>query len=249
MTIPAVADRMPEIPESQMTPEQKKAAAEFSAGRGYAVRGPFACMLRSPEVMLRAKAMGDYVRFKSTIPPKLNELAICVTARHWTQNYEWLAHRRIAEENGLNPAISPGDRRGPPSRQPRCRRTARLRFFDRAAPQQERLRRHLRADGETLRRAGRDRSGGGERLLHVQRHDDERRAHGDAGRLQGRSAAVSAVVQSAVRPATAKPHFRGNHAPTSHHLVDGGHSDVGFPGSVLSRRARAYFNEDQSRRR
>jgi 4-carboxymuconolactone decarboxylase len=105
MTIPPVADRMPEIPADKMTDAQKKAAAEFSEGRGYPVRGPFAPMLRSPEVMLRAKAMGDYVRFKSSIPPKLNELAICITARQWTQNYEWLAHRRIAEENGLNPAI------------------------------------------------------------------------------------------------------------------------------------------------
>lgn len=100
------ADRMPEIPADQMTPEQKKAAAEFSAGRGYSVRGPFACMLRSPEVMLRAKAMGDYVRWKSTIPHKLNELAICVTARHWTQNYEWLAHRKLAEEAGLKASIT-----------------------------------------------------------------------------------------------------------------------------------------------
>jgi 4-carboxymuconolactone decarboxylase len=99
-------DRMPEIPADKMTEAQKKAAAEFSAGRGYAVRGPFAPMLRSPEVMLRAKAMGDYVRFKSSIPAKLNELAIIVTARQWTQNYEWLAHRKIAEEAGLDPAIS-----------------------------------------------------------------------------------------------------------------------------------------------
>jgi 4-carboxymuconolactone decarboxylase len=98
-------DRMPEIPADKMTPEQKKAAEEFSAGRGYAVRGPFAPMLRSPEVMLRAKAMGDYVRFKSTIPPKLNELAICITARQWTQNYEWVAHAKIAKEAGLDPAI------------------------------------------------------------------------------------------------------------------------------------------------
>lgn len=105
MSASPTTDRMPEIPVDKMTPEQKKAAAEFSAGRGYAVRGPFAPMLRSPEVMLRAKAMGDYVRFKSTIPPKLNELAICITARQWTQNYEWLAHRRIAQENGLDPAI------------------------------------------------------------------------------------------------------------------------------------------------
>ena len=67
-------DRMPQIPADKLTEAQKKASAEFAEGRGYAVRGPFAAMLRSPEVMLRAKAMGDYLRFKSTIPPRLNEL-------------------------------------------------------------------------------------------------------------------------------------------------------------------------------
>lgn len=99
-------DRMPEIPVDKMTDAQKKAAAEFAEGRGYAVRGPFAAMLRSPEVMLRAKAMGDYVRFKSTIPAKLNELAIIITARQWTQNYEWQAHRVLAEKAGLKPEIA-----------------------------------------------------------------------------------------------------------------------------------------------
>ena len=80
-------DRMPAIPVDRLSDAQKQAAAEFTAGRGYAVRGPFAVMLRSPEVMLRAKAMGDYVRFKSSIPPRLNELAILITARQWTQTY------------------------------------------------------------------------------------------------------------------------------------------------------------------
>ena len=78
----------------------------FREGRGYAVRGPFAPMLRSPEVMLRAKAMGDYVRFKTTIPQRLNELAIIITARQWTQNYEWQAHRPLAEKAGLRPEIA-----------------------------------------------------------------------------------------------------------------------------------------------
>jgi 4-carboxymuconolactone decarboxylase len=99
-------ERLPEIPADKMTEAQKAAAAQFAEGRGYAVRGPFAAMLRSPEVMLRAKAMGDYVRFKSTIPPKLNELAIIITARQWVQNYEWQAHRVLAEKAGLNPAIA-----------------------------------------------------------------------------------------------------------------------------------------------
>jgi len=99
-------DRMPAIPHDKMSEAQRKAAAEFSEGRGYAVRGPFVVMLRSPEVMLRAKAMGDYVRFKTTLPQRLNELAILVTARQWTQNYEWHAHRPLAEKAGLNPAIA-----------------------------------------------------------------------------------------------------------------------------------------------
>ena len=99
-------DRLPVIPAEEMTVAQKTAAAQFAEGRGYAVRGPFAAMLRSPEVMLRAKAMGDYLRFKSSIPPRLNELAILITARHWGQNYEWQAHRPLAEKAGLKPDIA-----------------------------------------------------------------------------------------------------------------------------------------------
>ena len=103
-------DRLPQerlgvIPPEKMTDAQKKAAAEFAEGRGYAVRGPFAALIRSPEVMLRAKAMGDYLRFKTTIPAKLNELAICVTARHWGQSYEWHAHAPLAIKAGLDPDI------------------------------------------------------------------------------------------------------------------------------------------------
>ena len=98
-------ERLGVIPPEKMTDAQKKAASEFAEGRGYAVRGPFAALIRSPEVMLRAKAMGDYLRFKSTIPAKLNELAICVTARQWGQSYEWHAHAPLAVKAGLNPDI------------------------------------------------------------------------------------------------------------------------------------------------
>lgn len=99
-------ERMPVIAPENMTEEQAAAAKAFAEGRGYAVRGPFAALLRSPEVMLRAKAMGDYLRFKSSLPPRLNEMAICVTARHWSQSYEWHAHRPLAEQGGLRPEIA-----------------------------------------------------------------------------------------------------------------------------------------------
>jgi len=99
-------DRLPPIPPDKMTDAQKKAAETFAEGRGYAVRGPFVPLIRSPEVMLRAKAMGDYLRFKSTLGPRLNEMVILITAREWSQQYEWQAHYPIALKEGLRREIA-----------------------------------------------------------------------------------------------------------------------------------------------
>jgi 4-carboxymuconolactone decarboxylase len=106
MAVPSFAqERMPPIPPERMTEAQKKAVDEFRAARNADVGGPFAPLLRSPEVMNRARAMGDYLRFKSVLPPRLSEFAILITARQWTQNYEWDAHNRIALQAGLSQEI------------------------------------------------------------------------------------------------------------------------------------------------
>jgi 4-carboxymuconolactone decarboxylase len=55
--------------------------------------------------MNRARAMGDYLRFNSVLPPRLSEFAILITARYWTQNYEWDAHNQLALQGGLSPDI------------------------------------------------------------------------------------------------------------------------------------------------
>jgi 4-carboxymuconolactone decarboxylase len=102
----AAQDRMPPIPVEKMTPEQRKAVEEFRAARNANVSGPFMPLLRSPEVMNRARAMGDYLRFKSVFPPRLSEFAILITARHWTQNYEWDAHYQLALKAGLREDIA-----------------------------------------------------------------------------------------------------------------------------------------------
>jgi 4-carboxymuconolactone decarboxylase len=111
------AERLPEIPESDLSEEQKKAAKEFKSGRGYAVHGPFAVMLRSPEVMLRAKAMGDYLRFRNVLPRRVSEMVILITAREWTQQFEWTYHYRYAMEAGLAREIADaiGEGRRPPA--------------------------------------------------------------------------------------------------------------------------------------
>jgi 4-carboxymuconolactone decarboxylase len=99
-------DRMPAIPAAKLTAEQKKAAEEFKAGRGYEPRGPFAVMLRSPQVMLCAKAMGDYLRFRNVLKGHIREMVILFTAREWTQHYEWSHHYKIGLEEGLDRSIA-----------------------------------------------------------------------------------------------------------------------------------------------
>ena len=94
-------DRMPPIPADKLTDAQRKAIAEFKTARSADVSGPFIPLLRSPEVMTRARAMGDYLRFRSALPPRLSEFVIIITARRWTQQYEWNAHRPLALQGGV----------------------------------------------------------------------------------------------------------------------------------------------------
>ncbi len=98
-------DRMPPIPADRLTDAQKKAIDEFKAARSVDISGPFVPMLRSPEVMSRARALGDYLRFKSSLPPRLSEFVILLTARGWTQQYEWHAHQPLALQGGLRAEI------------------------------------------------------------------------------------------------------------------------------------------------
>lgn len=101
-----MADRLPPLPDAQLTASQREAVAAFTAARGADVSGPFHPLLRSPELMMRTRALGDYLRFRSALPPRLSELVILITAREWTQQFEWNTHYRIAIEAGVAPAIA-----------------------------------------------------------------------------------------------------------------------------------------------
>jgi len=100
------ADRLPVIPPEQYTPEQKQAADEFLAARKVPVFGPFEPLMHSPQVMTQARAMGDYLRYHSAIGNTLSELVILITAREWTQDYEWYVHYPIAIKAGIKPEIA-----------------------------------------------------------------------------------------------------------------------------------------------
>src|SRR5262245_6230394 len=90
-----------------MTADQKRVAEAIQSGpRGAVLRGPCNALLRSPELCDLVQRVGAYVRFGSSIPPRLNEMAIIMAGRKWTAQYEFYAHRRLALEAGLSPAIA-----------------------------------------------------------------------------------------------------------------------------------------------
>src|ERR1700729_2356350 len=98
--------RLPAIPPDQLTPEQKKVLDAIQSGsRGAGVRGPFNALLRSPELCDLVQRVGAYVRYSTSLPAKLNELAICMAGRKWGAQYEFYAHRRLGIDAGLNPSI------------------------------------------------------------------------------------------------------------------------------------------------
>ena len=105
------------IPLDQLTPEQQALShaiksgpraklASSGASKPGPLGGPFNVWLRSPGIGNLVQQLGEEIRFRSSLAGKLNELAILVTARHWTSQYEWFAHHKLALEGGLDPKIA-----------------------------------------------------------------------------------------------------------------------------------------------
>jgi 4-carboxymuconolactone decarboxylase len=88
-----------------MTPEQQRAVEDFKTLRGVEPFGPFIDLLASPELLTRVSALGEYLRFRSALPPRLSEFAILITAAHWRQQFEWDIHAPIAIKAGVAQAV------------------------------------------------------------------------------------------------------------------------------------------------
>ena len=93
------------LTEATMTPRQRESYQGIVSGPRKGARGPFNALLRSPEVADRVQKVGEYIRFQSTIPAALNEMAILITGRFWGAQYEFWAHSRLARTAGLPDTI------------------------------------------------------------------------------------------------------------------------------------------------
>jgi 4-carboxymuconolactone decarboxylase len=98
-------DRFRPLTYEKLTPEQKAMADHLLAGERGAMNGPFNVTLRSPEMGDAAQKLGAQLRFHTSLPRRLNELAILMTARYWGSQYEWSAHRKLALAAGLSQAV------------------------------------------------------------------------------------------------------------------------------------------------
>jgi 4-carboxymuconolactone decarboxylase len=100
-----VGDRFPKLNPETLNEPQRRAAAEILKQSISGLGGPWNVMLRSPEMAHRLTNLLDYLRFKTSLPPRLNEFAIMITARHWSSQFEWWAHHRLATKAGLSEAV------------------------------------------------------------------------------------------------------------------------------------------------
>ena len=98
-------DRFRPLTPSELNPEQKTLVEHLLSGERGTLSGPFNVLLRSPEMGDLAQNLGTYIRFRTTVPRKLNEFAILITARALNVQYEWAAHHKYALQAGLSPAI------------------------------------------------------------------------------------------------------------------------------------------------
>jgi len=99
-------DRFKPLTYDEMTPAQKTMIEHLLSGPRAGAEGPFNVLLRSPEMGDLAQQFGASMRFNSSVPRKLNEMAIIITARYWTSQFEWQAHHRAALQAGLSPMIA-----------------------------------------------------------------------------------------------------------------------------------------------
>ena len=107
--------RVPDLKPEEMTKEQNRVDAEIGATRSGRAGGPFAIWLRDPVLAEQVGKIGNYLRNDTSLATARQEIAILVTARHWTAQYAWSVHERRALEAGVHEDVVDAirDRRRP----------------------------------------------------------------------------------------------------------------------------------------
>ena len=88
-------------PTDDMSPEQRRVHDAIVGGARGKIVGPLRAALHNPDLAERMSSLGELLRFRTGLSPRLSELAILVTARHWDSQFEWHQHAPLAARAGL----------------------------------------------------------------------------------------------------------------------------------------------------
>ncbi len=101
----AYVDRMPSLAQESLDARQREVADELTRGPRGGVKGPFIPLLRSPELVERLGSVGEYLRFGSSLAPRVSELVMLIVARQWTNQFEWAVHVPLALKAGVGRSV------------------------------------------------------------------------------------------------------------------------------------------------
>ncbi len=93
--------RLSELTPGQMSAEQQRVLDAILSGPRGNLDGPFLAWIHSPGLADQAQALGAYCRYHTSMPLRLSELAILVTAAWWQSQAEWQIHEPIARQAGI----------------------------------------------------------------------------------------------------------------------------------------------------
>ena len=136
-------DRFAPLTWEQLTPEQKTMVNDLLSGTRGSLGGPFNVTLRSPEMGNLAQKLGEYLRFRTAVPARLNEMAILLTAKWWSARYRMVGASAAGHHGGAERVRGRRHSSRTPSRGDEGRRGRRVRFPLRAAGTPPCERRHL----------------------------------------------------------------------------------------------------------
>src|SRR5437868_5670277 len=97
--------RFPPLTLDQLSAAQRPLGEQIAKISRVGLGGPYNPMLRSPVFGQRMFDLLAYLRWQTSVPLRLNELAILINARQWRSQVEWFAHSAIAAEAGLSSDI------------------------------------------------------------------------------------------------------------------------------------------------
>jgi len=99
--------RLAPLDPERLTPEQQALREAVESGPRKArhgsigLAGPFGIWMHAPALGLAAQAFGSAVRFGTSLPENVKEIAICTVGAHYQAKFEFAAHAPLARAAGV----------------------------------------------------------------------------------------------------------------------------------------------------